>query len=369
MKKIVIIGANESINVLIEKAKSRGFETHVFAWQCGAIGEKTADFFYPINIADKETILAQCKEIDPDAVVSITSDFAVNTVNYVARNLGLTCNSERTDIVARNKFRMRSALKDNGLFTPWFCEVSEIEDVQTIDFPEFPLIVKPTDMWSSKGVTCVNNYGDLISAIKYALNTSLSHSCIVEGFMEGPEYSCECISYRGAHSVLAFTKKITNGPPHFVEIGHDQPADFSHGDIERLKPIMYRALDAMDIKNGASHIEFRILNDGIVGIIEIGARMGGDCIGTHLTYLSTGIDYVGAVLDIALGNKPDMKVHHNYSNSHIRFIVTQEDYDSYIDRVEHLPETIMSTGGELAPFELAVTDSSTRSGYYVYCER
>ena len=47
MKKIVIIGANDFQNQLILKAKEMGFETHVFAWQDGSIGERTADYFYP----------------------------------------------------------------------------------------------------------------------------------------------------------------------------------------------------------------------------------------------------------------------------------------------------------------------------------
>ena len=53
-KKLVIIGANDFQNQLIIKAKERGFETHVFAWEDGSIGEKTADFFCPISIVEKE---------------------------------------------------------------------------------------------------------------------------------------------------------------------------------------------------------------------------------------------------------------------------------------------------------------------------
>ena len=37
MKKIVIIGANDFQNPLILKAKEMGYETHVFAWQDGAV--------------------------------------------------------------------------------------------------------------------------------------------------------------------------------------------------------------------------------------------------------------------------------------------------------------------------------------------
>lgn len=45
MKKIVIIGANSFQNPLILKAKEMGYETHVFAWEDGSIGERTADYF------------------------------------------------------------------------------------------------------------------------------------------------------------------------------------------------------------------------------------------------------------------------------------------------------------------------------------
>ena len=62
-KKLVIIGANDFQNQLILKAKERGIETHVFAWREGAVGEKTADYFYPISIVEKEAILEKCMEI------------------------------------------------------------------------------------------------------------------------------------------------------------------------------------------------------------------------------------------------------------------------------------------------------------------
>ena len=45
MKKIVIIGANAFQYPLIKKAKDRGYETHVFAWEDGAVGKDIADYF------------------------------------------------------------------------------------------------------------------------------------------------------------------------------------------------------------------------------------------------------------------------------------------------------------------------------------
>ena len=62
-KKIVIIGAGCFQKALIEKAKEMGVETHVFAWEEGAVGKGAADFFYPVSIREKEKILKQCKRI------------------------------------------------------------------------------------------------------------------------------------------------------------------------------------------------------------------------------------------------------------------------------------------------------------------
>lgn len=53
MKKLAIIGASYLQLPLIEKAKSMGIETHVFAWAANDVGEAAADHFYPISIVEK----------------------------------------------------------------------------------------------------------------------------------------------------------------------------------------------------------------------------------------------------------------------------------------------------------------------------
>ena len=88
---------------LIKKAKALGYETHVFAWKEGAVGAKYADYFYPISIVEKEEILEKCKEIKPDAVLSVASDLATITVNYLTEKLGLTGNSLECTKISTNK--------------------------------------------------------------------------------------------------------------------------------------------------------------------------------------------------------------------------------------------------------------------------
>ena len=62
-KNLAIIGASYLQLPLIQKAKEMGYTTHVFAWLANDVGEKEADYFYPISIIEKEQILEKCREI------------------------------------------------------------------------------------------------------------------------------------------------------------------------------------------------------------------------------------------------------------------------------------------------------------------
>ena len=365
-KKLAIIGANEAITVLIKKAKELGYETHVFAWQCGDPGEEEADFFYPISISDKKSILNKCREIGVCGVCSITSDFAAPVVAYLSRELGLPGNPTITDLIARNKYEMRKAFKESGnLYSPNFAKVDETISTDFFDGFSYPLIVKPTDRWSSKGITRVDRKEDLKAAISYAVSESLEKKAIVEEYMDGPEYSAECIVQNGHSTVLAFTKKMTTGAPHYIESGHEQPSDIPLSKQDYIKDVIQRALAALHIENSAAHAEFRILTNGQIGFMEIGARMGGDTIGTYLTPYSTGMDYVKMVIDVACGNKLDFSIKSEPIRIRTVFIMNQFDLMEFEQLYKQKPNNIIYHSIFDDDCSVPVTNSSDRHGYYV----
>ncbi|MGN1326848.1 MAG: acetyl-CoA carboxylase biotin carboxylase subunit family protein, partial [Clostridia bacterium] len=172
MKKLVIIGANDFQNQLILKAKGLGYETHVFAWKDGSIGEKTADYFYPISIIEKEQILEKCREIKPVGICSIASDLATTTVNYVAEELGLVSNPTSISLQCTNKYEMRKKMQKNGIKTPRYIKVGEDTSTWDIEKMKFPLIVKPTDRSGSRGITKIYTNEELKEAVELAINNS-----------------------------------------------------------------------------------------------------------------------------------------------------------------------------------------------------
>ncbi len=364
--KIVIIGANDFQNQLILKAKSLGYETHVFAWKDGAIGEKTADYFYPISIVEKEEILKKCREINPDGICSIASDLATITVNYVAEKLGLPCNPTSITLQCTNKYEMRKKMKENDVKTPGFIKLSNDISTWKIKDLVFPIIVKPTDRSGSRGITKVFNKEDLDKAVHYATKDSFEKMAIAEEYIEGDEYSCECISYKGKHYFLAFTKKYTTGSPNFIETAHEEPSDISEEIQNEIKENIFKALTALGIENGASHTEFKVDKNGKFGIIEIGARMGGDCIGSDLVQISTGYDFIKMVIDVAVGNKPDFTKITKPTKAVIKFIFTEKDLEEMKKFKQEHPDQIYRISDMQLENLGKTTDSSSRIGYYIY---
>ncbi len=304
MKKIAIIGASYLQRPLVQKASELGIETHVFAWKKGNVVQDVADHFYPISILEKEEILNVCGDIGIDGITSIASDIAMPTVNYIADKLSLTGNTPGVTKASTDKFEMRKVLSGKGIECPRF-QLFTTTDFKSENEFTFPVIVKPTDRSGSRGVTKVESPEQVNEAIAKALSESIRGRVIVEEFIEGREFSVEMISYRGEHQFIAITDKETTGAPYFVEIAHHQPANISSEIKAKIIDTVKKAMDALGIENGASHSEVFLTKENEIRIVEIAGRMGGELIGSHMVPLSTGYDFLKAVIQVALGEKPD----------------------------------------------------------------
>ncbi len=299
-KKLAILGASYLQVPLIFKANEMGLETHVFAWEHGAVGKELASHFYPISILDKEAILQKCNEIGIHGITAIGTDIAMPTVNYVATVLGLVGNSLEATLISTDKYEMRKALASKNIPCPRF-SFYEMDNFENHEGFEFPLIVKPTDRSGSRGVTKVNSVVEVNNAILKALDNSINKRVIVEEFIQSErEFSVEFISFKGKHYPLAITDKVTTREPFFVEMSHHQPADVNTNIEENIFKVTIDVLNALEIKNGASHTEVYLLDNGEIRVVESAGRMGGDLIGSHMVQLSTGFDFLMATIDVAL---------------------------------------------------------------------
>ncbi len=364
VQKLAILGASYLQLPLVLKAKQLGLETLCFAWDQDAVAQEHCDKFFPISVLEKQNIYDVCADMQIDGITSIASDICVPTVSYVATKLGLIGNTEMSAQLCTNKFHMRQTLSKSGLNCPQYVTGCVPADLVVQASPlRYPLIAKPVDRSGSLGVQKVESPIDLKEAVTNASELSLSGHVIVEEFIEGVEVSVETISWEGTHHHLCITDKETSGPPHFVELAHHQPSALPKSTRRLIERETSKSLTSLGVDYGASHAEF-IVSENRVYITEIGARMGGDFIGSDLVNLSTGYDFLSAVISIALGHFQKPLIKHEACSGVLFYSSESPEVWDLIHRAEQEPQLIRAelNGNQLNPLQ----SSSDRSGFVIY---
>ena len=337
--KIAIIGANKQQNPLILKARERGYETHTFSWHDGGdIGSETSDYFYPISANNKAEILAKCREIGINAVASMGSDISALAAAYVAEEMGLCSNRYASVKCATNKISTRKIFAEKYIPQPRFVEIGDAVSLESLKDMKYPLIVKPSDRSGSRGIRVIENESEFFNAINEARDLSFERKAIVEEYIRGRVYSCECVSANGKHQIIGFTQRemaLVNARP--CEYRHTQPAIIPFSILKRLESDINRIFDSLGITAGVSSVEFVIDENNEVYFIEVSPYLYGDYIGTDLVPMVYGADLVGVSLDIATGREFDLSVRETGISAAVEFEYSRADGTRYGHTVTKSP--------------------------------
>lgn len=307
MKRILIIGASVLQLPAIQKAKEMGMYVGVVDRDSKAVGVSVADEFYRVSTVDEKGVYEAARIFKPDGIMTLATDMPMRSVAYATEKLGLKGISYDTAIKATDKVEMIKAFEQAGVAHPWYYSLLVPGDVEKIKkFVTYPCISKPVDNAGSRGVVLIQNAEELMEAVQYSSLNGRNGAVIVEEFLQGKEVSVEVIVVNSVPYVLQVTDKLTTGAPHFVEMGHSEPSVLAKESVGAIKELAIKAVKAVGLENGPAHVEIMMTNEG-PKMIELGARMGGDCITTHLVPLSTGIDMVEATIKIALGEAPNIE--------------------------------------------------------------
>lgn len=366
-KSILIFGGGLNQITLIESAKELGVTSIVIDPNKNAAGKEIADHFEIVEATDFEKTVEIAKKYNVDGIVTSQMENPLALMAKVAEELGFEFPSSQVILQCRNKYLMKKCfLKHNvpcakGILI----KSNENIDSSSIINLEFPLIVKPIDAFSSRGVFKVNSLNDILINVDSTRSYSSNGDIIIEEFLDGKEYSIEAITYQGKTSIVQYTEKIITSYPHTVEIGHIQPADLTRSQRDEITEIVVNSIKALGINNSASHVELKITNDG-PKIIEVGARLGGDFIASYLTTASTGINMDRAAVQVALGIKPDLQ--HKFNKySMIKYlelppgklIIKINNYKQIENDKHVIFSHVFFNVGDMIP---EITDSSKRVG-------
>lgn len=305
MKKVMIIGAGLLQMYIIKRAKELGYITVVVDKDKNSIGFKYADYYKNIDIIDQEKCLEYAKEMNVDGVLTAATDYGVLTASYIAQKMNL--NSINYDVakIIKNKFEVRKKLAQRKIDdTPQYFLISDICEIDNLNSQiKYPVIVKPCDGSGSKGVNKVENVEQLKKACVKALKNSLSHRALIETFIIGKEYGVESFVYNGKIYILGIMEKIMTKAPYYAELGHTISYAINKNLEDKIKEIVKKAIKGLEINFGSVNMDVLVTNKNEICIVDIGARMGGNLIGSHIIPISTGIDYMGNIIKASLNEE------------------------------------------------------------------
>ena len=327
-KKMMILGASALQVPAIKKAKEMGYEVISVDYDPEAVGFELADVKLVVSTLDQEEVLRQAQILEPDVVITSTSDGPVRTAAYVNEQLGKQPDLAYEDsLCATIKSYMRNRLKENHVPIPqYFIVHNETEFLEAVQAIKGDIIVKPADNAGSRGVVLVKKNPlngsmepeNVLEIYAYSRGNSRNGTIMVEEFMEGEEVSVESMTVNGETTVITITDKMTTPPPYFVELGHVEPSRHPIELQEQIKEVAKQAVSAIRLQNGPAHTEIKLTRDG-PKIVELAARLGGDFITSRLVPLSTGVDMVGSSVILATGGRVDLERKWN-KGAAIRFI-------------------------------------------------
>jgi biotin carboxylase len=301
-KRLLILGGGLWQLEYVRRARQLGIETWVTDWSSSAVARDEASRFEPIDLKDRDATLALAERARIDGVLT-AADIGVPTAAYLADRLGLPGHSPALALAATNKLRMRQCSETAGIACPRYRLVHSTEEAMTaIDGIALPVIVKPVDNCSSRGVRWVDREAALSGAVSEALAASRCGEALIEQFLVGTEGSIEALVVEGAVTILGICDKTKSPLPDRYDLELRYPGSFDASTWSDLETLARRIVDRFEIANGILHIEFLLSADTrTVYLIEFAIRGCGSKVATHLMPVLTGVDVVRILIRQALG--------------------------------------------------------------------
>lgn len=358
MKSVLIIGAGFLQSFVIKRAKDLGYKTFAVDGDKNAVGFKYADFSECINIVDEKACLEYARKNNVDGVLTAATDYGVLTAAYIAKEMNLNGLDYESAKLIKNKYLVRKCLFENKVDdTKQAYEVDSGTDIASLSAKvDFPVMVKPCDGSGSRGAGRVDIAEDLKKACDYAMSGSITNRAEIESFITGKEYGAESFVENGNIHILAVIKKYMTKPPFYAELGHMLPSGLPD-DIERkIKDCVKNAIKALKINFGSVNMDILVSDDNRVHIVDIGARMGGNLIGSHIVPLGTGVDYMGNMIKAAVGYETDFgsAVKNNVATSLLALspgkVKALPDFDAIENELEVKIEHHLKVGDIINPY-------------------
>lgn len=294
----VVLGGTTPHIELVKNLKQRNYHVILVDYLKEPPAKAYADEHIMESTLDKEKVLEIASNKKAHLVISTCIDQANATACYVSEKLRLTYPyTFETAINVTNKKFMKKIFSDNRIPTARYYTITSLSELD-VECLCFPVVVKPVDCNSSKGVRRANNTEELREYALQAIKLSQTGNAVVEEFQEGFEIQVDCFAENTSVKVLMTRskKKIhSNSGMVLNSYGSIIPAPLSEQAIKEVVRIANQIAAAFCLTNTPFFFQ-AIVNGDQVSVLEFAPRIGGG-LSTYLINTITGFDLLDATVD------------------------------------------------------------------------
>jgi biotin carboxylase len=302
---LMILGAGPLQVPALSEARALGIRSVALDHNPDAVGLGLCDRAHVIDILDPVAVAEIARQERVDGIMTLCTDSPVRTVAAVGRVLSLAVLSVEAAACATDKRLMRDAFDQHGAPSPQTIQVESLVEAELASARlGYPVALKIGRGSGSRGVCRIENERDLHDGYTICREYQKDGALLVEEWVEGGEVSVEGYCTDSECRIVAITDKLVSPGRYPVETGHCQPSHYSPSIQQQIKEAVVSGIRALGLTWCMIHAELKVSPKG-PRLIEIGARLGGDRISTHLTPLSTGVNMVRTAILLSLGERVD----------------------------------------------------------------
>lgn len=269
-----------------------------------------------------EAIMRIAETWPPDGVFA-QNEHLLYQVAVAAERLGLPYHSKRAASLVQRKDLQRAAMLGHGLPGPRMAVLEPgVDPAAALAEVGLPAVLKPIVGVGSISTMLIDSAAALADAVAVAdrhyredprmygrepvlmLESLLVGQRWHEDERYGDHASVESLIFDGEVTHLAVTDKYPLAPP-FRETGDLLPSILDDERQDALRDAATDAIRALDLRHGATHIEFKLTADG-PRVIEVNGRLGGPV--PRMLELTAGYDVIADLGRMALGEKPEQSL-------------------------------------------------------------
>ncbi len=288
-KKVLLVGSSFSAAPIFFELKKRGLRVSVCGNERSDPCHQYADASHYIDYSDKQKLLDLVRSEKFDYIVPSCNDFSYMSCTWVADKLGHPgFDVLDVAVILHDKSRFREITNKYLLRAPRSVQLDSDNDTD-IGSLVFPLLVKPVDSFSGRGVTKITAAKELDAAVASARKSSRSNDIVIEEFVEGELHSHSAFIKDNNIVFDAFVDEYCTVYPYQVNCSN-HPSVLPKDIQDSVRQEVLNLANILQITDGLLHTQF-IANGKDFWIIECMRRGPGDLYGS-LVEFSTGVNYL-----------------------------------------------------------------------------